>query len=181
MRRITLRWPLVSRPPRLCYIPVPDTTRNSTVATENSRAAKRRFEALSEFRYRLRSFLRFSEDAARGQGITALHYQLMLHTQGFPGRNWATISELAERLQAQPHGVVALVSRCEESGLVRRKDSAKDRRQVEVHLLPRGRRMLDKLATQHLDELSHLAQAVRIANTISAGPEPRETDPVPLP
>lgn len=154
---------------------------SSKVATEHSRAAKKRFEALSEFRFRLRSFLRFSEDAARDHGITALHYQLLLHTQGFPGRNWATISELAERLQAQPHGVVALVSRCEESGLVRRKDSAKDRRQVEVHLLPRGRRMLDKLATQHQDELSHLAEAVRIASMISPGAGSKQVDSDPLP
>jgi len=30
-----------------------------------------------------------------------------------PGRDWATVGELAERLQAQQHGVVALISRCE--------------------------------------------------------------------
>ena len=34
-------------------------------------ASKRRLEALSEFRYRLRSFLRFSEGAAREGGGTA--------------------------------------------------------------------------------------------------------------
>lgn len=57
---------------------------------------KQRLESLSLFRYRLRRFLRFSEDAARGEGITALHYQLLLHAQGFPGRDWASIRELAE-------------------------------------------------------------------------------------
>ena len=86
-----------------------------------SAADKRRLEALSEFRYRLRNFLRFSEDAAREEGITVLHYQLLLHTQGFAGRDWATVTEIAERLQAQVHGVVALISRCEEAGLVQRK------------------------------------------------------------
>jgi len=35
---------------------------------------KKRMEALSEFRFRLRSFLRFSEDAARDAGITVLQY-----------------------------------------------------------------------------------------------------------
>ena len=129
-----------------------------------SAAEKQRFEALSDFRFKLRCFLRFSEDAARDEGITVLQYQLMLHTQGFPDRQWATIGEIAERLQAQPHGVVALVSRCEEAGLVKRKASAVDRRQVEVHLLAAGRKKLARLAIQHADELSKLASAVRSAS-----------------
>lgn len=127
---------------------------------------KQRFEALSDFRFRLRSFLRFSEDAARDEGITVLQYQLMLHTQGFPDRPWATIGEIAERLQAQPHGVVALVSRCEEAGLVKRKTSTVDRRQVEVHLLAAGRKKLARLAIQHADQLMELAEAVRLASRI---------------
>jgi DNA-binding MarR family transcriptional regulator len=129
---------------------------------------KQRLEALSEFRFRLRSFLRFSEDAAREAGITVLHYQLMLHTQGFPDREWATVGEIAERLQAAPHGVVALVSRCEAAGLVKRKTSSVDRRQVEVHLLPKGRRILKKLAAAHADELTQLAEAVRLASSARA-------------
>ncbi|HJS04432.1 MAG TPA: MarR family transcriptional regulator [Variovorax sp.] len=129
-------------------------------------ASKLRLEALSEFRFRLRSFLRFSEDAARDAGITVLQYQVLLHTQGFPGREWASVGEIAERLQAQPHGVVALVSRCEEAGLVRRKPSTVDRRLVEVHLTPKGRKVLAQLAQQHALELSHLAEAVRLANEI---------------
>ncbi|MDR6534620.1 MarR family winged helix-turn-helix transcriptional regulator [Variovorax soli] len=130
--------------------------------------SKQRLEALSEFRFRLRSFLRFSEDAARDAGITVLQYQVLLHTQGFPGREWASIGEIAERLQAQPHGVVALVSRCEDAGLVRRKPSTVDRRLVEVHLLPKGRKTLAKLAQQHALELSHLAEATRLASEIDS-------------
>jgi DNA-binding MarR family transcriptional regulator len=118
------------------------------------------FEKLSEFRWELRRFLRFSEDAAREAGITVLQYQLMLHTQGFPDRDWATISELAERLQAQHHGVVALVSRCEEAGLVRRRQHQDDRRQVEVHLLAKGRKLLELLGSRHDAELDRLAQVL---------------------
>ena len=129
-------------------------------------ASKLRLEALSEFRFRLRSFLRFSEDAARDAGITVLQYQVLLHTQGFPGREWASVGEIAEGREAQPHGVVALVSRCEEAGLVKRKPSTVDRRLVEVHLLPKGRKVLALLAQQHALELSHLAEAVRLANEI---------------
>lgn len=124
---------------------------------------KQRLEALSEFRFRLRRFLRFSEDAARAHGITVLQYQALLHTQGFPGREWASISEIAERLQAQPHGVVALISRCEEAGLVKRRTSTADRRLVEVHLLPEGRKKLQALAKEFAEHVSEFADVVALA------------------
>jgi DNA-binding MarR family transcriptional regulator len=127
--------------------------------------SKEALEALSEFRYRLRRFLRFSEEAARREGITVLQYQLLLHVGGFPGREWATIGEIAERLQSHHHGVVALVSRCEELGLVQRKPDPQDRRQVQVHLLPKGRLNLNRLAALHREELPalyHAVQAVQV-------------------
>lgn len=120
-------------------------------------------ERQSEFRYQLRRFLRFGEQAARAAGVTALQHHLMLHTQGIPGRDWASIGELAERLQAQPHGVVALVSRCEEAGLVRRQDNADDGRMVEVHLTAKGRRLVARLAALHQAWLGELAPVVEAA------------------
>ncbi|MFT5644918.1 MAG: DNA-binding MarR family transcriptional regulator [Janthinobacterium sp.] len=118
--------------------------------------AKSDFETLSEFRHQMRRFQRFSEHAAQAQGITPLQYLLLLHIKGFPGRAWASIGELAERLQAQPHGVVALVSRCEAAGLVRRSPSSVDRRQVEVHLKEHGERVLNHLAALHRAQLKSL-------------------------
>ena len=118
--------------------------------------AKADFEQLSEFRFQMRRFERFSERAAQNEGITPLQYLLLLHIKGYPGREWATIGELAERLQAQHHGVVALVSRCEAIGLVKRKPSEVDRRQVEVHLLKAGETILVRLAALHQAELKSL-------------------------
>lgn len=117
------------------------------------------FEQLSTFRYQMRRFERFSEQAAQAEGITPLQYLLLLHIKGFPGRDWATVGELAERLQAQHHGVVALVTRCEGAGLVRRKPSEADRRQVEVHLEKSGERLLARLAALHRAELKSLEGA----------------------
>src|SRR5688572_65454 len=114
---------------------------------------KKDFEALSDFRYQLRRFLRFSEEIVRNEGITPLQYLLMLHIKGYPGREWATVGELAERLQAHHHGTVALISRCEKLGLVNRKVSSEDRRQVEIRLTPRGERHLERLARLHRTEL----------------------------
>ncbi|MEJ2767656.1 MarR family winged helix-turn-helix transcriptional regulator [Mycetohabitans sp. B46] len=117
---------------------------------------KQDFETLSEFRYQMRRFQRFSENAAQSEGITPLQYLLLLHVKGFPGREWATIGELAERLQAQPHGVVALVTRCEALELVKRVQSEVDRRQVQVHLLKKGECVLGQLASLHHAELKSL-------------------------
>jgi DNA-binding MarR family transcriptional regulator len=128
----------------------------------SSTLAKSDFEQLSEFRYQMRRFERFSERAAQGEGITPLQYLLLLHVKGYPGREWATIGELAERLQAQHHGVVALVSRCEALELVKRKVSETDRRQVEVHLLKAGETVLARLAALHRAELKSLKGAFTV-------------------
>lgn len=119
------------------------------------------YEAMARFRHHLRKFLRFSEDVAKRHGITPLQYQLMLQVKGFPGRSHASITELADRLQSKHHGVVALVSRCEELGLVRRQASERDLRSVEVHLSPSGERLLESLALQHRDEVQSLLQLLQ--------------------
>ncbi|MBI5922531.1 MAG: MarR family transcriptional regulator [Betaproteobacteria bacterium] len=128
-------------------------------ASHDDRALRKSdYERLSHFRYRLRCFLRISEDLCQTHGLTPLQYQLLLHLKGFPGKNWATVSEIAERLQAKHHGVVALIDRCEKSGLVERRPSLEDRRQVEIHLLPKGVRLLARLAVLHQPELRQLQE-----------------------
>lgn len=114
---------------------------------------KRQYEALANFRYQLRRYLRYSERVTRQHGITPLQYQLMLQVEGYPGRDWATVTELAERLQAKHHGVVALLTRCAKRGLLKRTPSDSDRRTVQVRLTSKGRRTLQQLAQLHLDEL----------------------------
>jgi DNA-binding MarR family transcriptional regulator len=122
---------------------------------------KNDFEALAEFRYQLRRFMRFSEEATQAHGITPLQYQLLLQLKGFPGRDWATVAELAERLQAKHHGVVALVSRCELLGLVERHASKSDLRRVEIHLTADGLRVVAGLALLHREELRSLQGLMR--------------------
>ena len=114
---------------------------------------KQDFELLADFRYQIRKFLRFSEQVTRKAGITPLQYLMLLNIKGYPGREWATIGELAERLQAQHHGVVALVSRCEKQGFVERRRSTEDRRRMEVRLLPKGEEYVERLAGEHRKQL----------------------------
>ncbi len=145
--------------------------------------SKTHYEALSEFRYQLRRFLHFSESAAKREGITPLQYLLLLHVRGFPGRDWASVGELAERLQMHHHGAVALLTRSEESGLVERRRSEEDKRRVEVHLTPLGEQHLQRLAALHEAELRSLKNTFRVAqitafNDADHAPDaPRQDDP----
>ena len=133
--------------------------------------SKADYEQLSRFRFQLRSFLRLSEDICRANGLTTLQYQLLLHVMGAPGKEWASISEIAEKLQAKHHGVVALIDRCEKMGLVERRPGKSDRRQVEIHLLKKGRTLLEQLAVLHQPELSLLREAITWPGVASANNE----------
>ena len=124
--------------------------------------SKKDFESLSDFRYQMRRFERFSERAAQAEGLTPQQYLVLLHIKGQPGREWATVGDIAERLQVQPHAAVTLVTRCEALSLVERRPSGTDRRQVEVHLLPEGQRLLERLAALHRAELRSLKGVFKV-------------------
>lgn len=133
---------------------------SATKTKKPDRLDKADYERLSEFRHRLRRFQRRSDDICQAHGLTSLQYQLLLHLKGTPGRDWATVGELADRLQAKHHGVVALVDRCEAAGLVERRPGRIDRRQVEIHLCEKGRKLAESLAMQHRPERKVLREAL---------------------
>jgi DNA-binding MarR family transcriptional regulator len=118
--------------------------------------SKAELEALSTFRYALRQFLRFSDDAARAVGLTPQQHQALLSIHGHPARDQVTISELAERLQIRHHSAVGLVDRLVALKLVKRAGGQTDRRQVYVRLTAAGARVLDRLAAAHRAELQRL-------------------------
>jgi DNA-binding MarR family transcriptional regulator len=118
-------------------------------------------ERLARFRYALRKFVRFSENAARACGVTPQQHQLLLGVAGFTGRGSATVSELAEFLQARNHSVVGLVKRAEQSGLVRSAENEADRRVIIVSLTARGREILDQLTRLHLDEARRMQALIQ--------------------
>jgi len=134
----------------------PRTSQGST-ANDTGDITKEEFEALANFRYAIRRFLRFSEQAARKAGITPQQYQLLLAIKGFPERDYASVSELTERLQLQQHSAVGLIDRTEALGLVRREQGQPpDRRLVFVHLTTAGEELLRRLAALHRQELRNL-------------------------
>lgn len=117
---------------------------------------KQEYEMLATFRYALRQFLRFSEQAARAAGITPQQHQALLTLRGFPKRDSVTVGELAERLQIRHHSAVGLVDRLVAQGLVSREQDAADRRQVYVSLTKEGEAILEQLSAAHRAELRRI-------------------------
>lgn len=123
---------------------------------------KQDYEALARFRFGIRRYLRFSEETVRRHGVTPQHYQLLLALKGFPGREWATVRELAERLQLRHHSVVELVDRAQRQDLVQRAADPDDGRVVRVLLSERGQRILALLGALHRNELLRMDAALSL-------------------
>jgi DNA-binding MarR family transcriptional regulator len=115
------------------------------------------YRALADFRYTIRRYLRFSEQAARQAGLEPQHYQFLLAIKGIPEGTRATVGELAERMQIQHHSTVELVDRMEERGLVSRKRGSEDRREVLVQLSAKGEKVIRDLVLHHRAELRESA------------------------
>ena len=117
---------------------------------------KSHYESLAALRYALRRFMNFSQAASRASGLTPQQHQALLAIKGFPGRDFVSITELAERLQLRHHSTIGLVDRLARGGLLRRTPSVVDRRRVELRLTPRGERVIERLSATHLQELRQL-------------------------
>ncbi|HEX9445527.1 MAG TPA: MarR family winged helix-turn-helix transcriptional regulator [Candidatus Binatia bacterium] len=118
------------------------------------------YRALAEFRYEIRRFLHFSENAARAAGLEPQQHQLLLALKGLPAGKKPTISVLAERMQLQHHSAVELIDRLARRRLVRRYRSRTDKRQVYVRLTKGGEDVLRKLSLNHLQELKTVGPAL---------------------
>jgi len=116
------------------------------------------YRALAEFRYQIRRFLRFSEQAARRAGLEPAQHQLLLAVKASVGE--PAVGELAERLQLRHHSAVGLIDRMSECGLVRRSRAEGDRRQVRIRLTAKGQAVLRKLSLEHRAELGGAGRAL---------------------
>ena len=121
------------------------------------------YEALAEFRYHIRKFIRFSERAAREAGVEPQQHQLLLAVKGMPNNVAPTIGEIASRLQVVHHSAVELVDRLEEQALVQRRRNPDDRRQVFLSLTQKGERILRDLSVHHRRELAASGPELSIA------------------
>ncbi len=126
-----------------------------------ARAALREsdYQRLARFRYALRRFLRFSEEAARRAGVSPGQYQLLLFVRSY-GTAPPTVADLAERLQIRHQSAVGLIDRCVRAGLACRRRDLRDARKVRVRLTAQGARLLTRLVLEHYRGIAELRRAV---------------------
>lgn len=113
------------------------------------------YAALAGFRFELRQFQHFSEQAARAAGLTAQQHQALLAIRA-NGVEGMLVGDLAERLLLKPHSTSELVDRLAEHNLIARQASTEDRRQVRVRLTEHARDILASLSASHRAELRRL-------------------------
>lgn len=111
------------------------------------------YRTLAEFRYQIRKFLAFSEEAARENGLNGQQHQLLLAIKGLAPEVSPTIGVLAERMQLRHHTTVELVDRLCDRGLIRREAGTTDRRQVHPRITASGEKLLRRLTAIHRKEL----------------------------
>jgi len=135
------------------------------------------YQALAEFRYQIRKFMHFSEQAVLAEGLERGQYQLMLAIKGMPEGVRPRIRELAQRMQIQHHSAVELINRLEKGGYVRRERAREDRREVLLALTPKGERVLAELALHHHEELRGAApDLVTALRRVMHGSEKHESE-----
>jgi DNA-binding MarR family transcriptional regulator len=118
------------------------------------------YQQLAEFRYRIRSFVHFSEEAVRAAGIEPQQHQLLLAVKGLPEAARPTVTTLSHRLCLKHHSTVELINRLEQRGAVVRRHSDQDRREVLIELTPFGEEVLERLSVLHWQEVQSLAPAL---------------------
>jgi len=121
--------------------------------TPRRKFPKHSYEALADFRYALRQFLAFSEQAANDVGLSPQQYQALLAIKGSRSKTDLGIQDIADRLLIRHHTAVELVDRLEKNGFVTRVKDKDDLRRVQVRLTTKTERVMDKLAAAHLREL----------------------------
>ena len=121
----------------------------------------RDYARLAAFRHALRKFLRFSEEAAAGAGLTMQHYHAMLVVRACREDEQVTINDLAQQLLIKHNSAVELVDRLVREDLVSREPSTADRRKVRVQMTQRGRQVLAKLAGTHRRELQRVGPILK--------------------
>ncbi|MFL6353226.1 MAG: MarR family winged helix-turn-helix transcriptional regulator [Bryobacteraceae bacterium] len=118
------------------------------------------YRKLSEFRYRIRQFLHFSEEAARLSGIEPQQHQVLLAIKGLPEGTRPTVTAVSSRLCLRHHSTVELINRLVERGVVIRRHSEEDRREVLIELTARGEQLLRMLSVLHWEELQNSGPAL---------------------
>jgi DNA-binding MarR family transcriptional regulator len=118
------------------------------------------YAAIARFRFELRRFLAFSEQAAAGHGLPPQQHQALLAIAGHVGEQAPTVGLVAEQLMIAPASAVELVSRMVAAGLLTKAPDPQDRRRSRLEITEAGYAVLKRLTQAHLRELRVLEPAL---------------------
>lgn len=110
-------------------------------------------QAISEFRSKLRHYLKSSEKICRSVGLTTLEYQILLHAHRGEGYSIATV---AEKLQCRAVTAQRLLRRCENMGLVEGRTAKEGQGRKHLCLSAKGHILVNQLIALHQQELKQL-------------------------
>jgi DNA-binding MarR family transcriptional regulator len=119
------------------------------------------YRRLAQFRYALRQFLHFSDDAAAHAGLSPQQYQALVVVRGFAGEGPPSVGDLAEWLLIEHHSAVGLVDRLAAAGLIVRGKEVADGRRVTLVLTEKAQELLAGLVDAHRAELRRLIPLIK--------------------
>ncbi|WP_222432262.1 MarR family winged helix-turn-helix transcriptional regulator [Leekyejoonella antrihumi] len=128
--------------------------------TSRTRITDADYARLLAVRTRLRKFEHWSAGQAAAMGLTGSQHQLLLAIRGHRGPEGPTIGEVADYLLVRHNTAVELVNRTQELGLIERVRDDVDHRVVRLTLTDEGRKRLNALSAEHIEELARLATVV---------------------
>ena len=123
---------------------------------QNKSANSHLLQVLAEFRYQLRGFLQFSQQAANRVGLHPQQHELLLQVAGAPVGVPVSIAYAAARLGLHHNSAVELVNRSVKAALLLRTPDPRDGRRVVLEITAKGKGILKRLSQSHARELREL-------------------------
>jgi len=101
-------------------------------------------------------------------------HQLLLAIKGLPEGARPTVTTISDRLCLRHHSTVELIDRLEKQGSVARQHGKEDRREVLLHLTPRGEEQLRRLTVSIWPQMQveGVALAGSLEKLLAASKEP---------
>jgi len=101
----------------------------------------------------MRKFSRFSKELLAGAKLTPEQYEVLLAIKSRARENGLNIRDLSEHLQVRHHSAINLINKLVARKMVMKRQSARDRREVEIKLTTLGNTTLSRLAAIHRREM----------------------------
>jgi len=124
-------------------------------ANDNELLNKGDYESLADFRYTVRQFLKFSENAAEAVGLTPNQHQALLAIKGLGIGGAMSVSSLAEKLFLTPAAAAELAATLQARGHLT--VHIKPKRRAHVRLTDQAEELLRRLTPAHLHEIREMA------------------------